>query len=151
MPSVFFESFAPKAGGKPSGALAAAIDSAFGSFDAFKGAFSAEVRLKRRDEAGPIPRFTFSPACLQSLACFGSGWVWLVVDTANGGALKIVTTANQARDRWRTECAYVPFFATPSTVRHAQETPASDPSKKPILVIDLWEHVSGMSGRSRVK
>jgi len=67
--TLFWESMGPDAGGAPSGDLAAAIDAAFGSFDAFKEQFEA---------AG--------------VARFGSGWAWLVSD---GGTLKIVSTANQ--------------------------------------------------------
>ena len=67
--SLFWESMAPNAGGAPSGDLAAAIDDAFGSFDAFKEQF----------EAAGVGRF-------------GSGWAWLVVD---GGKLAITSTANQ--------------------------------------------------------
>lgn len=67
--SMFWKLLAPKAGGTPSGKLAEAINSAFGSFDGFKEKFEA---------AG--------------LGRFGSGWVWLVV---NGGKLEIVSTANQ--------------------------------------------------------
>ena len=67
--SLFWESMGPGKGGAPSGDLGAAIDEAFGSFDAFKEQFEA---------AG--------------VARFGSGWAWLVVD---GGALKITSTANQ--------------------------------------------------------
>ena len=67
--TMFWESMGPHAGGAPSGALASAIDGAFGSLDAFKEQFEA---------AG--------------VARFGSGWAWLVLD---GGALKIVSTANQ--------------------------------------------------------
>ena len=67
--SLFWESMSPDGGGAPDGDLAAAIDSAFGSFDAFKEQFEA---------AG--------------VARFGSGWVWLVVD---GGALTITSTPNQ--------------------------------------------------------
>lgn len=67
--SMFWKLLAPKAGGTPAGALADAIKSAFGSFDAFKEKFEA---------AG--------------LGRFGSGWVWLVV---NGGKLEVVSTANQ--------------------------------------------------------
>jgi Fe-Mn family superoxide dismutase len=68
--SFFWKLLAPaKDGNKPTGTLAAAIDSAFGSFDDFK----AKV------EAGGAGRF-------------GSGWVWLVV---NGGKLEIGSTANQ--------------------------------------------------------
>jgi Fe-Mn family superoxide dismutase len=67
--SFFWKLLAPKAGGAPSGKLADAINSAFGSFAEFQAKFEA---------AG--------------LGRFGSGWAWLV---ANGGKLEIVSTANQ--------------------------------------------------------
>ncbi|MCU0314220.1 MAG: superoxide dismutase [Solirubrobacteraceae bacterium] len=67
--TLFWEAMGPGKGGAPTGDLAAAIDAAFGSFDAFKEQFEA---------AG--------------VARFGSGWAWLVKD---GDALKIVSTANQ--------------------------------------------------------
>jgi superoxide dismutase, Fe-Mn family len=67
--SLFWESMGPNGGGAPSGDLATAIDSAFGSFDDFK------AQLK---DAG-VKRF-------------GSGWAWLVSD---GSKLAIVSTANQ--------------------------------------------------------
>lgn len=56
-------------GGKPSGQLAQAIDSAFGSFDAFAEAL-------KKAGAGQ----------------FGSGWAWLV---RSGSKLEVVGTANQ--------------------------------------------------------
>ena len=56
-------------GAKPTGKLAAAIDKAFGSFDAFKEQFAAAAKTR-----------------------FGSGWAWLVV-TPEG--LKITSTPNQ--------------------------------------------------------
>jgi Fe-Mn family superoxide dismutase len=65
----FWNLMAPKAGGAPTGALAAAINAAFGSFDAFKEKFEAS-----------------------GLGRFGSGWAWLVV---NQGKLEIVSTPNQ--------------------------------------------------------
>lgn len=67
--TLFWESMSPNGGGAPTGDLAAAIDSAFGSFDAFKQQFEA---------AG--------------VARFGSGWAWLVLD---GGSLAITSTPNQ--------------------------------------------------------
>jgi Fe-Mn family superoxide dismutase len=67
--SLFWEMLSPDGGGAPSGELAAAIDSAFGSFDDFKEQF----------KAGGIGQF-------------GSGWVWLVKD---GDGVAIVSTANQ--------------------------------------------------------
>jgi Fe-Mn family superoxide dismutase len=65
----FWESLAPNAGGAPTGALAAAIDAAFGSFDAFKEKFSTAGMTR-----------------------FGSGWAWLIV---KDGALHISSTPNQ--------------------------------------------------------
>ncbi|MBX3143469.1 MAG: superoxide dismutase [Trueperaceae bacterium] len=67
--NLFWTIMGPNGGGKPSGDLAAAIDSAFGSFDAFKEQLSAAAATR-----------------------FGSGWAWLVV---SGGKLKIYSTANQ--------------------------------------------------------
>jgi Fe-Mn family superoxide dismutase len=64
----FWSSMKPKGGGKPSGALAAAIDRDFGSFDNFRKEFING-----------------------GMTQFGSGWVWLVND---GGKLKVVKTAN---------------------------------------------------------
>jgi len=65
----FWESMAPNAGGAPSGKIAAAIDTAFGSFDAFKEKFS---------QAG--------------MTRFGSGWAWLIL---KDGKLEITSTPNQ--------------------------------------------------------
>jgi Fe-Mn family superoxide dismutase len=67
--SLFWEWMAPGAGGEPEGALRAAIDAAFGSFDDFKAKFK---------DAG-VNRF-------------GSGWSWLVHD---GSGLAVVSTPNQ--------------------------------------------------------
>ena len=64
----YWNSMKPGGGGAPSGALAAKIDEAFGSFDKFKEEFKAAA-----------------------VGQFGSGWAWLVLD---GGALKIVKTGN---------------------------------------------------------
>jgi len=68
--SFFWTIMGPNAGGAPKGQLAAAIDTKFGSFDAFKEAF---------EKAGATR--------------FGSGWAWLVVNKA--GELEVVSTANQ--------------------------------------------------------
>jgi Fe-Mn family superoxide dismutase len=67
--ALFWESMSPDGGGAPEGALAEAIDSAFGSFDDFK------TKVK---ETG--------------VGQFGSGWAWLVHD---GSALAVVGSANQ--------------------------------------------------------
>ena len=63
--TLFWESMSPSGGGEPSGAVADAISSAFGSLDEFK---TAGVNR------------------------FGSGWSWLVHD---GSGLAVVSTANQ--------------------------------------------------------
>jgi superoxide dismutase, Fe-Mn family len=68
--SLFWEIMSPDGGGEPSGALADAISSTFGSLD--------ELKAKVND-AG-VKRF-------------GSGWAWLVKD--GSGALQVVSTANQ--------------------------------------------------------
>src|SRR3982751_960832 len=67
--SLFWEWMSPDGGGEPDGALAEAIDSAFGSFDDFKGKFK-ETGVNQ----------------------FGSGWSWLVYD---GSGLAVVGTPNQ--------------------------------------------------------
>jgi Fe-Mn family superoxide dismutase len=66
----FWESLAPNAGGTPKGDLAAAIDKAFGSFDAFKEKF-ANAGMTR----------------------FGSGWAWLCINDQK--ELVISSTPNQ--------------------------------------------------------
>jgi superoxide dismutase, Fe-Mn family len=68
--SLFWKLMAPGAGGSPTGAVAVALDKAFGGFVGFKEQFStAATNL------------------------FGSGWAWLVVDPSK--KLSIVTTPNQ--------------------------------------------------------
>lgn len=66
---LFWQMLSPKGGGEPTGELAAAINSAFGSFAAFKEQFAAAGTGR-----------------------FGSGWAWLVV---NNGKLEVTSTANQ--------------------------------------------------------
>lgn len=67
---LFWEIMSPNGGGTPSGDLADAIDSTFGSFDAFKQAFSDAAATQ-----------------------FGSGWAWLSVDSS--GKLFVSSTPNQ--------------------------------------------------------
>lgn len=67
--SLFWQVLSPKGGGMPSGDLAAGIDKAFGSFNAFKEKF-ADAAANR----------------------FGSGWAWLSLDK---GALTVESTPNQ--------------------------------------------------------
>lgn len=68
--SLFWSIMSPNGGGTPSGDLAAAIDDAFGSFDAFKAKFSAAAGGQ-----------------------FGSGWAWLIVGA--DGKLHVTATPNQ--------------------------------------------------------
>ncbi len=67
--SFFWESLAPNAGGEPSGDIATAINTAFGSFEKCKEVF-AQAGMTR----------------------FGSGWAWLGI---KDGALLICSTPNQ--------------------------------------------------------
>ncbi|MEO6720136.1 MAG: superoxide dismutase [Ferruginibacter sp.] len=67
--SFFWEILAANAGGEPTGEVAEAITSAFGSFDAFKEKF-ANAGMTR----------------------FGSGWAWLIV---KDGKLEVSSTPNQ--------------------------------------------------------
>ena len=68
--NLFWQLMAPGGAGAPGGALATAIDAAFGSLDDFKARFAT---------AG--------------ITRFGSGWAWLTAD--GGGGLEVVSTANQ--------------------------------------------------------
>ncbi|WP_252314835.1 superoxide dismutase [Sinobaca sp. H24] len=65
----FWQILSPDGGGKPSGDLASAIESKFGSFEKFQEEFAASATGR-----------------------FGSGWAWLVL---SGGELEIMSTANQ--------------------------------------------------------
>lgn len=68
--SLFWQVMSPKGGGAPSGALADAINAAYGSFDAFKEAFNKAAATR-----------------------FGSGWAWLCVQ--KGGKVEVCSSANQ--------------------------------------------------------
>jgi Fe-Mn family superoxide dismutase len=67
--TLFWEWLSPDGGGEPDGALASAIEQAFGSFADFQAKFK---------DAG--------------VNQFGSGWAWLVLD---GDSLAVVSTPNQ--------------------------------------------------------
>ena len=67
--TMFWQIMGPKAGGAPTGAIADAINAAFGGFDKFKEEFKKAA-----------------------VGRFGSGWAW-VVD--NGGKIAIESTPNQ--------------------------------------------------------
>ncbi|NJP07419.1 MAG: superoxide dismutase [Chloroflexaceae bacterium] len=68
--TLFWQIMSPDGGGEPTGDLAQAINSTFGSFDGFKEQFAAAA-----------------------VGRFGSGWAWLVVDAS--GNLAVTSTPNQ--------------------------------------------------------
>ncbi|NER17217.1 superoxide dismutase [Spongiivirga citrea] len=67
---LFWEVMSPNGGGEPSGDLASAINDAYGSFEAFKEAFSKAAATR-----------------------FGSGWAWLCVH--EGGKVEVCSSPNQ--------------------------------------------------------
>jgi Fe-Mn family superoxide dismutase len=87
--SLFWTMMGPNKGGDPQGDLAQSISSTWGDLAAFRGEFETKATT-----------------------LFGSGWVWLVKDSA--GALKIIQTSNQ-------------------------DSPISV-GLTPILAVDVWEH-----------
>ena len=68
--SMFWTVMGPNAGGAPTGALADAINAAFGNFEEFKTKFNTAATTR-----------------------FGSGWAWLIKDAS--GKLVISSTPNQ--------------------------------------------------------
>jgi Fe-Mn family superoxide dismutase len=68
--NLFWTVMSPNGGGLPKGELAAAIDTAYGSFDAFKAEFAKAAATR-----------------------FGSGWAWLCVQ--KGGKVEVCSSPNQ--------------------------------------------------------
>jgi Fe-Mn family superoxide dismutase len=95
--TMFWEIMAHNAGGGPSGNVADAIKSTFGSVET----------LKEKMNAAGVGRF-------------GSGWAWLI---AKGGALEIISTANQ-------------------------DSPIMD-GAYPVMGIDVWEHAYYLKYQNR--
>jgi Fe-Mn family superoxide dismutase len=96
--NLFWTILSPDGGGSPTGDLAQAITTAFGSFDAFKEMFSNAAATR-----------------------FGSGWAWLVVNSA--GTLEVTSTPNQ-------------------------DNPVME-GKTPILGLDVWEHAYYLKYQNR--
>lgn len=82
--SLFWQVMGPNGGGQPTGELADAINSAFGSFDAFKEEFSKAAATR-----------------------FGSGWAWLCV---TNGKLEVCSTANQDNPLMDEGCGGTPIL-----------------------------------------
>jgi Fe-Mn family superoxide dismutase len=83
--NLFWEVMSPNGGGEPTGNLAEAINSTFGSFETFKDEFS---------KAG--------------ITRFGSGWAWLCVEN---GKLVVCSTANQDNPLMGEGCSGTPILA----------------------------------------
>jgi superoxide dismutase, Fe-Mn family len=96
--TMFWEIMTPGGAKEPTGDLASTINQTFGSFDAFKTQFN-DAGVKR----------------------FGSGWAWLVV--AQGGALQVLSTANQ-------------------------DSPLMD-GQYPVMGNDVWEHAYYLKYQNR--
>lgn len=82
--NLFWEIMGPDKGGQPTGELAAAINDAFGSFDAFKEEFSKAAATR-----------------------FGSGWAWLCV---TNGKLEVCSTPNQDNPLMDEGCGGTPIL-----------------------------------------
>ncbi len=83
--NLFWQIMGPNGGGEPTGSLANAINSTFGSFQGFKDEFSKAAATR-----------------------FGSGWAWLcVVD----GKLEVCSTANQDNPLMGEGCSGTPILA----------------------------------------
>ncbi|MFT5779275.1 MAG: Fe-Mn family superoxide dismutase [Crocinitomicaceae bacterium] len=82
--SLFWTIMSPNGGGQPSGDLAAAIDAAYGSFDAFKETFSKAAATR-----------------------FGSGWAWLCV---KDGKVEVCSTPNQDNPIMGEGCGGTPIL-----------------------------------------
>ena len=81
---LFWNIMSPNGGGNPTGELANAIDSTFGSFENFKAEFSTAAGTR-----------------------FGSGWAWLGI---NSGELKISSSANQDNPVMDDQCGCTPIL-----------------------------------------
>ena len=120
--SMFWQIMGPtgQGGGAPSGELAQAIDSSFGSFDEFKEAFGAAA----------------APGAL-----FGSGWAWLGVA---GGKLTICSTPNQDNPLMDVaECQCTPVLGC-DVWEHAYYLKYQN--KRPDYLNAFWEVVTWKKG-----
>ena len=82
---LFWKVMSPNGGGNPTGAVADAIDAKFGSYDAFKDAFSKAAATR-----------------------FGSGWAWLCKNS--DGTVDVCSTANQDNPMMPGMCGGTPIL-----------------------------------------
>ena len=82
--TLFWSVMSPNGGGEPTGAVADAINEAFGSYENFKAEFSKAAATR-----------------------FGSGWAWLC---AKGGKVSVCSTANQDNPLMPGECNETPIL-----------------------------------------
>lgn len=120
--TLFWQVMAPKAGGKPKGALAKAVEASFGSFEDFKSKFS-QAAVNR----------------------FGSGWAWL---TVKQGALCVCSSPNQDSPIMKgvSECPGIPIL-TLDVWEHAYYLKYQN--KRPDYVeawwnVVNWDYVAGL-------
>lgn len=81
---LFWKVMSPNGGGNPTGAVAGAIDAAFGSFEGFKDEFAKAAATR-----------------------FGSGWAWLCV---TDGKLSVCSTPNQDNPLMPNGCGGTPIW-----------------------------------------
>ena len=82
--NMFWTLMSQNGGGNPTGKIAGAIDTAFGSFEAFKEEFAKAATTR-----------------------FGSGWAWLCV---KNGKLPVCSTANQDNPLMADQCGGTPIL-----------------------------------------
>ncbi|MCH2190319.1 MAG: superoxide dismutase [Fe] [Gammaproteobacteria bacterium] len=108
----YWSSLSPNGGGEPTGDLADAINTAFGSFESFKEKFTASA-----------------------IGNFGSGWTWLVKNAA--GELEIVNTSNA--DTPITDTSITPLL-TVDVWEHAYYVDYRN--ARPAYLAKFWELVN---------
>lgn len=113
--SLFWTVMSPNGGGEPTGALAEAINSTFGSFAAFKEEFAKAAATR-----------------------FGSGWAWLCVED---GKLKVCSTPNQDNPLMDvvTDCNGMPILGL-DVWEHAYYL--NYQSRRPDYISAFWNVVS---------